>query len=206
VLVFLDSDTVIVNEPVAFELCAGIDAAVRPVDMHRTEREPDDDADPFWQTRFRRVSSSGPGDVMDGYWLRMYDLLGIEPGPFIDTTCSHQRIRAYFNSGMIAVRRSAGLFAQWRDDFLRLIAAQHLPDRRPLHYLDQLSLAATVTRVWDRVAIPDGRYNYPLPGRDSLLEPWRSMPLEELVHIHYNGMFGAVSQWLEPALAEVACN
>ena len=206
VVVFLDSDTVIVNEPRALELSDGVDAAVRPVDMHRTVREPDDDADPFWQTRFRRVSSFGPGDPLDDYWLRMYELLSIEPRPFLETTCSRQRIRAYFNSGLIAVRRTAGLFAQWRDDFLRLMGARHVPPGRPLHYMDQVSLAATLTRVWDRVAIPDGRYNYPLPGRDSLREPWRSMPLEELVHIHYNGMFDTVSRWLEPPLAEVACH
>lgn len=205
VLVFLDSDTVIVNEPRALELADGIDAAVRPVDMHRSPAEPDDDADPFWQTRFRRVSSSGPGDPMDDYWLRLYDLLGIEARPFVITTCSHQRIRAYFNSGLVAVRRTAGLFAQWRDDFVRLTEARHIPRNGPLHYMDQVSLAATLTRVWDRVAIPDGRYNYPLPGRDSLDEPYRSMPLERLVHIHYNAMFDAVSRWLEPPVAGVAC-
>lgn len=206
VVVFLDSDTVIVNEPVAFELLDGIDAAVRPVDMHRSPQEPDDDDDPFWRTRFRRVSSSGPGDPLDDYWLRMYDLLRIAPRPFVETTCSHQRIRAYFNSGMIAVRRSAQLFARWRDDFVRLMDAQHIPRNGPPHYMDQLSLAATLTRVWERVAIPDGRYNYPLPGRDALHEPYRSLPLEELVHIHYNSRFDEVARWLEPRLAEVACN
>jgi hypothetical protein len=206
VVVFLDSDTVIVNEPRALELGEGIDAAVRPVDMHRSVREPAADDDPFWLTRFRRVSSAGTGDPMDEYWLDLYDLLGITPRPFVETTCSRQRIRAYFNSGLIAVRRSAGLFAQWRDDFVRLMEANHLPHNRPLHYMDQVSLAATLTRVWDRVTIPDDRYNYPLPGRDMLAEPYRSMPLDEAVHIHYNGMYDGVASWLEPRLAEVACN
>ena len=143
---------------------------------------------------------------MDEYWLDLYDLLGITPRPFVETTCSRQRIRAYFNSGLIAVRRSAGLFAQWRDDFVRLVDANHLPHNRPLHYMDQVSLAATLTRVWDRVTIPDGRYNYPLPGRDMLAEPFRSMPLDEAVHVHYNKMYEEVAVWLEPRLAEVACN
>jgi lipopolysaccharide biosynthesis glycosyltransferase len=206
VVVFLDSDTVIVNEPKALELGDRIDAAVRPVDMHRSATEPEDDGDPFWKTRYRRVSSSGPGDPMDDYWLRMYELLGVDPRPFVETTCSRQRIRAYFNSGLIAVRRSAGLFGQWRDDFVRLMEAKLIPRNGPLHYMDQLSLAATLTRVWDRVLIPDGRYNYPLPGRDALREPFRSMPLEEAVHIHYNSMYDGVARWLEPQLAEAACN
>ncbi len=191
IVVFLDSDTVIVDEPRELELRDGIDAGVRPVDIHRSPAEPESDDHPHWRTRFRRVSSSGPGDPMDEYWLRMYGLLGISNEPYVVTTCSRQRIRAYFNSGLIAVRRSAGLFARWRDDFLALMAADHLPRRREVHYLDQLSLAATLTRVWDRVEILGARYNYPLPGRSSVAEPYRSMAPEQLVHIHYNAMFDA---------------
>jgi len=204
VVVFLDSDSVIVDEPRALELRDGIDAAVRPVDMHRSPAEPESDDHPHWQTHYRRVSSSGPGDRMDRYWLRMYELLGISGEPYVETTCSHQRIRAYFNSGLIAVRRTACLFARWRDDFLALMNADHLPPRRELHYLDQLSLAATLTRVWDRVEVLDGRYNYPLPGRSALAEPYRSMPFEKLVHIHYNAMFDAAIRLA--GAAEARCN
>ena len=206
ILIFLDSDSVIVNEPADLDLPQGFDAAVRPIDIHRHAAEPDDDADPFWLTRHRRAGSAGEGDPMDAYWLRMYDLLGIDSRPFVTTTCSRQRIRAYFNSGLVAVRRSAGLFARWREDFRRLIAADHIPRNGQLHYMDQLSLAATLTRVWDRVLIPDGRYNYPLAGRESLEEPYRSMPLGQLVHIHYNRHFDVVSDWLAPQLAEVVCS
>jgi len=214
VVVFLDSDSLITSEPNELALADGVDAAVRPVDIHRTAAEPDADDDPFWRTRHRRVSSSGPGDRNDAYWLRMYELLGSTNAPFVETTCSRQRIRAYFNSGLISVRRSARIFVQWRDDFLQLIAANHVP--RELHYMDQLSLAATLTRIWPRVEILDGRYNYPLPGRSALAEPFRSMPLEELVHVHYNQSLrtadylstieppidraGAVARWLEPHL------
>jgi hypothetical protein len=203
VLVFLDTDTVILDEPRAFELRDGIDAAVCPVDFHRST-EPESGDDPFWLTHFRRVGSSGPGDPMDAYWLRMYELLGIEARPFIDTACSGQRIRAYFNSGMIAVRRSAGLFAQWRDDFLTLMTAGHIPRNGPLHYMDQLSLAATLTRVWTRVTVLDRRYNHALPGRDLVREPLRSIGREALVHVHYNSMFDTVARWLEPQFAEGA--
>jgi hypothetical protein len=206
VLVFLDSDSVILDEPRALELRDGIDAAVRPVDFHHNSGEPESDDDPFWRTRFRRVGSSGPGDPMDAYWLRMYELLGVEARPFVETACSRQRIRAYFNSGLIAVRRSARLFAQWRDDFLGLMAVRHIPRQGPLHYMDQLSLAATLTRVWPRVEILDRRYNYALPARDLGRDPLRPVEDEALVHIHYNAMFDAVAQWLEPQLAEVACS
>jgi hypothetical protein len=205
VVVFLDSDSVIVDEPRALELRDGIDAAVRPVDIHRSPAEPESDDHPHWQTHFRRVSTSGPGDPMDHYWLRMYELLGVTGEPYVETTCSRQRIRAYFNSGLIAVRRAAGLFARWRNDFLAITNADHLPLlRREMHYLDQLSLAATLTRVWDRVEVLDGRYNYPLPGRMELAEPYRSMPFEQLVHIHYNAMFDAAIRLV--GAAEARCS
>lgn len=206
VLVFLDSDTVIIDEPRALELEEGIDAAVRPVDFHHNPGEPESDDDPFWRTRFRRVGSAGPGDPLDGYWLRMYELLGIAPRPFVETSCSGQHIRAYFNSGLVAVRRSARLMARWRDDFLRLMAAGHIPRNGPLHYMDQLSLAATVTRVWPRVTVLDRRYNYALPARDLAGAPLGPVESEGLVHIHYNGMLDTVARWLEPELAEVLCS
>lgn len=206
-LVFIDSDSVILSEPSALVLRDGIDAAARPVDIHRMPDEPEADDDPHWRTRFRRVSSSGPGDPMDDYWLRMYALLGIAARPFLETTCSRHRIRAYFNSGLVAVRRAARLFACWRDDFLTLVAQHHIPHRgtqRDWHYLDQLSLAATLTRVWDRVEVLDGRYNYPLPGKDALAEPYRSMPYEQLVHVHYNALFDEAIRIT--GAAEMQCN
>lgn len=202
VLVFLDSDTVFVNPPDGLHLRAGIDAAARPVDIHRGPDEPEHDHPTHWLTRHRRVSTTGH-DPMEPYWQRMYDLLGCgDRGIYVETTCSHHRIRAYCNSGIVAVRRSARLFAQWREDFLALVRAGHIPGE--LHYMDQLSLAATLTRIWDRVDLLDGRYNYPWPGRASLREPYRSMPFEDLVHIHYNAHYDAIAERVE--LAEAACN
>jgi hypothetical protein len=214
VVVFLDTDTVILSEPAAFALPRSIDAAVRPVEFHRW-REPVD-GDPRWQTRHRRASSAGEGDPADAYWLHMYALCGVEVRPFVETSCDRVRIRAYANSGLVAARRSARVFAQWLRDFLMLAAAGHRPHGGEIHYLDQLSLAATLARIWNRVQLLDGRYNYPLVGRPLLAEPLRSARLDELVHVHYNRYFhvdgflasldppverdGGVAPWLQQQL------
>lgn len=214
IVVFLDTDTVILSEPAALALPDGIDAAVRPVEFHRW-REPAE-GDPRWATRHRRASSAGDGDPADEYWLRMYALCGVEARPFVETSCDRMRIRAYANSGLVAARRTAGIFARWRSDFLTLAAAGHHPRGGDLHYLDQLSLAATLARIWDRVQLLDGRYNYPLVGRPLLGEPLRSARLDQLVHVHYNRYFhvdgflasleppverdGAVAPWLQQQL------
>ena len=120
---------------------------------------------------------------------------GVFSEPMLTTTCSRQRIRAYFNSGLVAARRTAGLFGQWKSDFLTLTEAGHVPRRGDLHYMDQLSLACTLTRAWTRLSLLDGRYNYPLPGRAALEEPMRTAPFEELAHVHYNRLF-AKRDWL----------
>jgi hypothetical protein len=186
VVVFLDTDTVILSEPAALALQDGIDAAVRPVEFHRWNEPPD--GDPRWQTRHRRASSAGDGDPSDDYWLRMYALCGVDARPFVETSCDRVRIRAYANSGLVAARRTAGLFTQWRRDFLTLADAGHRP-QGDMHYMDQLSLAVTLARAWDRVQLLDGRYNYPLVGRPLLAEPLRSAQLDQLVHVHYNRYF-----------------
>lgn len=186
VLVFVDTDTVILAEPSAFALPDGVDAAVRPVEFHRWQ-EPEDEE--HWRTRHRRVSSAGDGDRGDSYWMRMYELCGVEERPFVETSCDRVRIRAYANSGLVAVRRGAGVFTQWQRDFLTLAAAGHHPAGGDVHYMDQLSLAATLARIWGRVQILDGRYNYPIVGRALLAEPLRSARLDELVHVHYHRYF-----------------
>jgi hypothetical protein len=214
VVVFLDTDTAIVSEPSALALAEDVDAAVRPVEFHRWGEPPE--GDERWRTRHRRASSAGDGDAADAYWLRMYELCGVAARPFVETSCDRVRIRAYANSGLVAARRDAGVFAQWHRDFLTLAAAGHHPRGGDMHYLDQLSLAATLARIWERVQILDGRYNYPLVGRPLLAEPLRSARLDQLVHLHYNRYFhlgdflgsldppverdGAVAPWLEQQL------
>ena len=163
VLAICDTDTFFVNEPVRLDVERG--AAARPVGQ-------------------KKRGSTGPGDSNDAYWERMYELCGVEERPFTQTTRAGTQIRAYFNSGLLAVRRDDGILAQWLADFLTLMDAKHFPEdgRRNM---DQLALAVTMARIWDRVEILEAPYNYMLRRRPKMPEPDRSLPLEELVHVHY---------------------
>jgi hypothetical protein len=169
VLAFLDSDTIVVADPVDLRLAPGVDIALRPVD---------------WKDK----GSTGPGDEREPYWQRLYALSGIADGPWTESVVDRQRIRAYFNAGLVVTRRDARVFAAWYEDFVAIVRAGHLPPEG-IGYLDQLSLAVTVARRWDRTRILDWRYNYPLPLRPALLEPARSAALEDLVHVHYHRWF-----------------
>jgi hypothetical protein len=168
VLVFTDSDTVLTGEPAELDLPAGIDAAARPVNN-------------------RKLGSTGAGDPNESYWQRLYEICGVTGEPFVSAAIDGQSIRAYFNSGLIAVRRSAGLFRRWRDNFLRLMRAQHIHRAAGVAGMDEFSLAATLGSTFGRVRMLDARYNYPLQFVErQMLDPARSAAqLEELVHVHY---------------------
>jgi hypothetical protein len=197
VLVFLDSDTLILNEPAAFDLPGDIDAAARPVDR-------------------KGIGSIGPGDPNDWYWLRLYELCGLENTSYVETTVNAERIHPYFNAGLIVARRSTGIFCQWKSDFLYLIGAHHIPSNGKMWYMDQCALAATLGRIFDRVQILNWRYNYPMTHRWLLAPPFNMVQLEECIHVHYHKWFSCphylqrlwpplnpdseVVQWLEPYL------
>ena len=169
ILVFLDSDTVVVNEPDSFELPNDMVAAVRPVDN-------------------KNEGSAGIDDPNDEYWKKMYLICGVPETPFVESVVDRKRIRSYWNSGLVVMRRAEGLFQQWRDNFIKLMQAKHAPGGR-LAFVEQLSLSPTLAKVANKIKILDYRYNYPLPKRSLLVEPYRSAQLEDLIHIHYHRWF-----------------
>jgi len=166
-LVFTDSDTVFTGEPA--ELAEGDwVAAVRPVD--------------------RRIAGSRGKGKGEPYWRRMYDLLGVENEPYVRTTVGQMEIRAYWNSGLVGARRSAGLFTAWEDALTRLYDAEVVAKRWP-HFMDQLSLAAVTADVHDRVRILSDAYNYPLRHRAALAPAAVELDLDRIVHLHYRLWF-----------------
>ncbi|MBD3307298.1 hypothetical protein GF339_12730 [candidate division KSB3 bacterium] len=186
ILVFVDSDTLFVNEPKELLLPDDINAAVRPVNK-------------------KRKGSTGTGDRNEGYWQKLYAMCGVSAAPFVFTTIGSQKIRAYWNAGLIVVRRSQGIFHAWQKDFQTLMAAKHYPsDSRgiTINNMDQLALAATLAKIAERVCTLDYRYNYPLPLRTSLPQVSRTAQLEDLVHIHYFRYFNIPGflESLQPSL------
>lgn len=164
VLVFTDSDTVFLAEPA--ELRPGDwDAAVRPVGAVNK-------------------GSTGPGHRNEDDWQTLYEALGVEARPFTETVVERERMRAYFNAGLVAFRREAGLGAAWRDATLRLLdssVAERAPMRRQI---DQLALAGVLSDRIERVKLLPDTYSYPLPKRIKLPDEMRALDLPDLVHVH----------------------
>ncbi|MGI9019992.1 MAG: hypothetical protein ACR2G3_04700 [Solirubrobacterales bacterium] len=162
-LVFTDSDCAFVAAPSA--LAGGKwAAAAKPVGV-------------------ARAASLGPGDGRaEEWWRRLYETLGIAAEPYVTTAVDRVRVRAYWNAGLLAVRREAGIFTAWEGALERLLDAGCVHAKPEL--MDQMAWAGAVAERHDEVwELPDA-YNYPLPQRARLPEPARSLELDDLVHLH----------------------
>jgi hypothetical protein len=165
VLAFVDSDTVFLDEPSELRGDGWL-AAAKPVGNSRA------------------AGSTGPGDPNEPYWQRVYDVLGVRAWPYVTTTVDRVRIRAYWNTGLIAARRDAGLFAAWERALVRLFEAGCVFKKPVL--MEQVAWAGAIANIHDRVRILPDRYNYPLPKRKFLPPDARVLELDDLVHVHYH--------------------
>ncbi len=166
-LVFVDTDSVFLNEPT--ELLEGDwIAAARPVD--------------------RRIAGSRGKGKNEPYWKRMYEALEVTEEPFVETTVGSMRIRAYWNSGLIAARREAGLFTAWESALVTLYERDLVYARMP-QFMDQLSWAGATANFADRVRVLSDSYNYPLRQRSGLDGRARELDLDEIVQLHYRLWF-----------------
>jgi len=166
-LVFTDTDCVFLGEP--SELAGGEwVAAMRPVD--------------------RRIAGSRGKGKGEPFWRKMYAELGVKSEPWVETTVGQMRIRAYWNTGLVAARRSAGLFGAWERALVRLFDAEIVQNRWP-QFMDQLSWAGVTADVHERVLILSHAYNYPLRRRMALAPEATDLDLTELVHLHYRLWF-----------------
>jgi hypothetical protein len=167
-LVFVDSDTVFIGEPIDLDLPEDTDVALRPGDAIR-------------------MNSQGTMDPIDSYWQRVFHDRDLSDVPFVVTELG-RRVRAYFSSGIIAVRREAGIFREWEAEFRRLMNGGIVPEGA-VDRMDEIALVPTVVRRYARARLLDLRYNYLIYRRPILNEPLRALQLRDIVHIHYRYAF-----------------
>ena len=182
-LVFSDTDTVVLNEP--RELAEGDwIAASKPVGSSRAGGQ------------------KGPGKRNEKFWQRMYAELGVRSEPWVTSVVDRKRIRAYWNTGLVAARREEGLFARWEEAPERLYA-NDVVFRKPV-LMEQLAWSGITADLHDRVWQLPNAYNYPLPKRRFLPAEMQALDLDDLVHVHLHkwahlpGFLGEVLPPLDP--------
>ena len=169
ILVFLDSDKCLFDEPKEFLLPVDCNIGLRP-------------------EYGRGIGSTGKRDIQDGYWQKLYELLGVKHELFVTTPIGNKKIRAYWNSGMISVRRNAGIFTAWKNNFLKVM--QHkLEPAQGVYFVEQSVLAATVCVLEENVFDFSYSYSYPLPLHNRLSKEFRLHSLKQIVSVHYFNMF-----------------
>lgn len=169
ILVFLDSDKCFFAEPAEFLLPNNYNIGLR-VEYGRG------------------IGSTGSQDIQDDYWQKLYQTVGVEEERFVTTPIGNKKIRAYWNSGMVAVRRSAGIFQTWKNNFEQVMEAKIMP-KQGNYMLEQSSLSATVCALQEDVFTFSPAYSYPLPLHNRLSPEFKLASFDEIVSIHYFGLF-----------------
>ena len=169
VLVFLDSDQCFFSEPKKLLLPQSYDIAIRPEDLNL-------------------IGSKGKDDPNEDYWQKLYEICQVKSEIFISTTVDNQKIRAYWNSGMVAARRSKGFFTSWKKNFETVMDIQLKP-KRGLFFVEQSVLSATICSLTDAILTLPQEYNYPLNMHYRMPKNKKIRDLDNIVTIHYHKLF-----------------
>jgi len=177
-IIFLDTDQIVLREPSALELLPCVDAALRPVDRKYIGLGHDDDAN-------------------YPYWMTLYELSGSLPTRKVKTTLDQDVIWEYYNSGLIAVRRSAGILSHWERLLGQILESGVLPTTG-VAYVEQSAFAASVTAKAKEVTVLPPEYNFPVTPewRETLVGYPDVVTNAKTLHYHRSFDEGRWREWL----------
>jgi len=174
-LVWLSADCLIVQPPLRFDLDPSVDAAVRPVHVRNVG-----------------LDATAP---LDDFWSGVYDAVGVQDiQRTVVTFIGGRRIRAYYNSHILAVHPARGLLRRWLALFESLVcdrAFQSCACQDTLHqvFLHQAALSALLVTAFDpgcvRELPPD--YSYPYNLHHDVPPARRARALDDLVCVACEG-------------------
>jgi len=176
-LTWLDSDTLILNEPRELILAPGKVFGYRPV-HHRL-------IGPAWD------------EPLDRFWTLLYKACGISPdNSFPMYTHTGEKIRPYFNAGAFTVRPEKGLLSQWWLFFQKLYQAPSFTifyekDNRYAIFMHQAVLAGILLKLLNREEFQElsPKVNYPLHLHNEISVELRPRTINELTTVRYEDIF-----------------
>lgn len=178
VLVWMDEDTIVLQEPAAVALPEGVQLAYRPV-MHNR-------------------SGTLYGKPPNEFWRRIYEVFEIDDSllfPMI-TPADRQKINAYFNAGLLIVRPGHGVLRAWGSEFTKLYRDSVLADmcRTDITHRIFLHQTALVGAVLHRLQPSqmmelDDTYNYPMFFRRMYGADQEFDDIGEVVTLRYDVYF-----------------
>jgi hypothetical protein len=195
ILILIDSDSIILNPPLDLALPEQVVAATTPV----------------WDVGIGCTDETDPAFL---FWRSSMDACGVLTSPpYVETRVTRRKVWFYVNSGLVVVRRSKGVLADWLRCFETICANRDLMgmlgcrvdapvSRGPSFFIEQAALSIALASRVSQTKLLDGRYNCPLHYRplfpaEALERKW---DLGDIVQFHYNRVFHT-AQWFGTAKA-----
>lgn len=169
ILVFIDSDKCFFGEPNEFIL-------------------PDDCSVRMRVEYGKGAGSEGSLDPQDVYWQKIYEIAGVKREIYVNTPIGNKKIRGYWNSGLVAVRRKANIFQAWQYNFEKAMNLQIIPSQG-IYFLEQSILSATISAAEENISNFSLNYSYPLPLHNQLSKTAKINCFNQLISIHYFNAF-----------------
>jgi len=178
VLVWIDTDTIFLGEPVDFILGKGICLKYRPV-MHKN---------------IGLLYS----DPLDSFWGRAFEKLSVAESslfPMI-AAAGGETLKPYFNAGLLVLNPECGLLEVWANHFQTLyqdsaIIALSKQDRKKNIFLSQVALTAAILNKFKRTEMVElsDKYNYPIFFDEMFGAPRPFDSIEGVITIRHEGYF-----------------
>jgi hypothetical protein len=183
-LVWLAPDCLILQPPHLLALSQDHDVALRPVHISNVGLPAAATPDPFWAGVYAAVGGADAALTIES---------------FVDGRTLH----AYFNTHLVAVNPSLGLFSRWLNRFEKLMSDQEFqqgpcrdePHQTFLHQAVLSTLIATAVSP-ERLRILPADYSYPYNLQDQVPADRRACSFAELTCLTYEG------RSLDPRLIE----
>ncbi|MBE0433312.1 hypothetical protein IBX73_07595 [candidate division WOR-3 bacterium] len=184
-LVWLGSNTVVLQEPTDFLLAGDKNLGYRPVHHTNVGSLYDQPVDTFWSLVYRHC------EVGQDWIFPM------------KTHIDNNVIRPYFNAGILVTRPDKGLFRKWHDRFFEVykapeFAALYEKDERYVIFVHQALLSGVILAQFapDEITeLPPG-YNYPTHLFDEDSPAHRPSAIGGLVTVRYEDP-AQISDWFE---------
>lgn len=177
-LAWLNSNTIVLQEPEDLLLQEGKSLGYRPVHHINIGSRYDKPLDHFWARIYSRCKV--PEDRVFPMKTHVDGLI----------------VRPYFNAGFHVTRPEGNLLREWRDVFLKVYKE---PDFQELYQRDELykifihqavfSGVILSTLATDEIQELPSRYNYPLHLHSEDVTEYRPSSMEELITIRHEGFY-----------------
>ena len=176
-LVFMDRDTLVLQEPAELLIPTGKALGYRPV-HHKL-------IGPAWD------------QPLDAFWSLIYDSCGVhQENLFPMMTHTGEQIQPYFNSGIFVLRPERGLLIRWKNEFLKWYRR---PQFQAFYKKDQLYSIFIHQAIFTGVLLAalnpkemqllSPKINYPLHLHQDIPAEQRPTTIDELVTVRYESIF-----------------